>query len=383
MKKTVCLIMAFALILLAGCNNKKPSSSSGGDKVSSSVTASNDASDKSDSDTESSVSEIPTRREDRVSLQTSSEETIVPIREGYALEDAPAFEKVKLGKYRFVWGDEFDGSSLNYNKWGYGEDQGEKPKVQFATQEDDPSVVGVRNGTLQMNARRYTSLTNPQTEFINCRSVNTQHTMNFKYGYLEMRAKVPHTHGAVSSLWLKNEKIGLVEPKNKDYFVEIDIFESWSSSNQLDPGLHKWYKNNAHTIPNMSQVPGYGKYRFNDYANIRNEYHIYAMEWTPEFIKFYTDGELWCTYDITEPFDKGWKVDNKTGIELPPGAGEEMDGFHDYAYVIMTDILLVDPETHEAEEIINETDELPYEFWVDYVRLYQDPDVDGGIVTKK
>lgn len=365
MKKTLCLLMSILLLLLVGCNNdnsQPPVDNNSQDNINSSV---------------------PTRREDRLSLQTSSEEeNTTPVRKGYALKDAPKFEKVKLGKYEYVWGDEFNGNSLDYSKWGYGEDQSEKSNVLFVTQEQDPSVIGVRNGTLQMNARRYTSLTNPQIEFVNTRSVNTQFTMNFKYGYLEMRAKVPHRHGAVSSLWLKSQNLGLVEPINKDYFIEVDIFESWSSSNKLDPGLHKWYKNSAHTIPNQSQVPGYGHYLFEDYENILNEYHIYAMEWTPEFIKFYTDGKLWCTYDITKPFDKGWTVDNKTGRELPAGAGEEMDGFHDYAYVILTDILLVDPTTHEAEHLINETDDMPFEFWVDYVRLYQQPGV-GGIVTKK
>ena len=65
------------------------------------------------------------------------------------------------------------------------------------------------------------------------KSVTTGRSMTFKYGYLEMRARVPVGQGVWPSLWMKSnvnsegaeiaEKLGC-KPE-ADYFTEIDIFE--------------------------------------------------------------------------------------------------------------------------------------------------------------
>lgn len=413
MRRIVCLMLAFLLMLLIGCDNKQPPSKdkdqNSGNNASSAISENNDTSSSdtednitSDSnvaddsftdnmlDVDANSSAVPTRREDRVSLQEVTEETKKAARVGYRLEDAPAFEKVKFGKYVYVWGDEFDGDSIDYDKWYFSNNMLDRENRVLLTEEEDPSIAGVRDGTLQLNARRYTSLVNPNIEFATARALNTEYTMNFKYGYVEMRAKVPLTHGCVPAFWMQSAGTvpKLVEATEKSYFTEVDFFEGWSSSQYVQPGLHKWYTNNCHTNPLSHQCPGYGKYYFSsaDQENIREEYHTYGCEWTPEFIKMYVDGNLFCTYDIVTEYDKGWVIDNRTGKKMPEGAGS-MAGFHDFADLIITLDMFCDTGDIGTDGSLNSSlyitdeDEMPFEFWIDYVRLYQEPGV-GEIVTK-
>ena len=73
--------------------------------------------------------------------------------------------------------------------------------------------------------------------------------MTFKYGYLEMRARVPVGRGVWPSLWMKSnvnpegaeiaERLGC-KPE-ADYFTEIDIFEVFGN-NSVSSQLHKWWE---------------------------------------------------------------------------------------------------------------------------------------------
>ena len=85
--------------------------------------------------------------------------------------------------------------------------------------------IRVENNNLHMQIHRCGDT------FSLCEGLTTLDRMFFKYGYLEMRAKIPFRHCAWPSFWL----LGNTKFHNKDigWFAEIDIFEVFSSEDTL------------------------------------------------------------------------------------------------------------------------------------------------------
>ena len=273
------------------------------------------------------------------------------------------FETKMLGKYEYVWGDEFDSDSLDDLKWNFGTDMGARPDLVLMNDEN-PDYVKVADGYLRMSAHRYFSPVDPMVRYATAQTVSTQETMNFKYGYLVMRAKLPYKQGAWPSFWMKSTG-KLVPRKTTDYFAEVDILEVFSSVHTLSPNLHKWYADGTHT-----QYPGEKKesYRFENYYNLNEEYHLYGFEWTPEKMTMSIDGVDYMTFDLSYDFDEGGS----------------MGGFHDCMYFMMSNHLFTEHGAYipDPEAIANDYTKFPIEYCVDWVRLYQEPGV-GELHTKQ
>ena len=79
----------------------------------------------------------------------------------------------------------------------------------------------------------------------------------------------------------------------------------------------------------------------------------------------YIDGECYMTFDLTENFD----------------GKSDMKGFHDPAYLILNNHLFTESSTfkpYDGCEIANVN--LPVEYDVDWIRLYQKPS-EGTVYT--
>ena len=294
---------------------------------------------------------------------------------------------IKQG-YRLVWHDEFEGDHLDHAKWEFGTENTNKAPVYLCNEDESPATVCVKDGMLRLKANmigdhpRHVEC--PHIKYVTSRSISTKYTMNFKYGYVEMRAKVPHKKGGFPAFWAIS-KTGLVEPKNKNYFSEVDFFENFGTNTQMTPGFHKWYKDGTHVCPRMEDMPGYGAYKFKDPENICNEYHIYGFEWTPTEMKMYFDGECYTTFDTTFCFDKDFTEGNmpgpKTTDRIMTLPHDDMDEFNDHLCLLIQNLLLQPCEGNEeySNNLCDDPDLFPYEYFVDYVRLYQKPGV-GDIV---
>lgn len=193
------------------------------------------------------------------------------------------------------------------------------------------------------------------------KSVTTRDIMSFRYGYLEMRAKVPYQTCVWPSFWLQPDKSAW---NKTTYTGEIDIFEVFGSKTGLSCNLHKWYTNSegksvSTTIgSNGNYLYGERKYTFDSTA-LANDYHTYGFEWTPEFMAFYIDGELYCKIDITE----------ETGEYNPAVPG--MDCFHNYYYVCLNNWLFTEQNSWSGTYVENVEDFGTVDYRIDYIRLYQ------------
>ena len=422
-KKILCVLLGICLVFsLSACgkkddtSSKKPSNnkdnSSSSDTVNSNESVASDGDNvtdvDSDSDSDNSISDMTSilsgftnvRRPDKPTAVTDDDDAETPAPKSPRALTEWITSKATGLKYKYVWSDEFEGNSVDYNKWCFGiESSTGSDNCLELTDKEDESIVGVRDGELQLNGRRYFDPNNSQIEYATSKSMSTRTTMNFKYGYVEMYAKVPHRRGAFPALWAIG-KPGLVEKKNNDYYVEIDIFEDLAGG-RIDSNFHKWYNTlnpilSTHVDPYYAAqyggLPGITEYDYIDLTGVSEtessyEYHTYALEWTPEYLKTYYDDKCICTVDITVAYDKDWKdgVNGNAGkeynIAVPEAMRNNMDGFHDYIYLILQNILFCNENGDQSRLITNDT-VFPIEYHIEYIRLYQNPDVDNGLVYK-
>lgn len=178
--------------------------------------------------------------------------------------------------YILVWSDEFntaDGSAPDMSKWYYDE-----WAPGFVNNELQRYVAGSLNGektaeiidgVLNITARKSGS------EVISAR-LNTRDL--WTYGYFEARLKLPKGKGTWPAFWMM--------PANGNdwpHCGEIDIMEEVGCNpNYTSSSIHCTTYN--HTIGTQKTAerltPG-----------AEDEFHVYALEWTPDFIRTYVDGK--------------------------------------------------------------------------------------------
>ena len=257
------------------------------------------------------------------------------------------FKSKMLGKYDYVWGDEFEGSEVDFTKWTFDEKMYGTSSiiVSFSRQ-----TIDMKDGRLVLRALK--SQNKDKNQYLVPTSVVSQYNMMYTYGYCEIKAKVPNATGVWPSFWTQSDD-GIGERKCWDYFVEVDIFEVFGDPmGTFVPNLHKWYSSAAgggHPVSdckNKYTVPKSG-----------SEYHTYGYEWTPSRISMYVDGNKYETYDITDAnaFDNSG----------------EMKGFRDPQFLIFNNHVFTPDSSFKPNLITNNEDALPAEYCIEYFRLYQ------------
>ncbi len=118
--------------------------------------------------------------------------------------------------------------------------------------------------------------------------VQTKNT-NLQYGLVEARIKVSYGMGLNSAFWM-------IRNQNQPwwYYSEIDFFEmipgTDPNNSQITHNQNRM-SSNIHWSPipnNPLRVTNYATNTLNDYT----QWHIYSLEWTPNYIKLYVDGLL-------------------------------------------------------------------------------------------
>jgi beta-glucanase (GH16 family) len=190
--------------------------------------------------------------------------------------------------------DEFNGTSLDRTKW--------VPQTVFSSGNylgafacyfDDPSVVSVSGGTLNLSVRKvataqtcqYPGLPIGSTQYL-AGMVSTYHLFSQRYGRFEARLKTTATSqpGLQEEFWLwpdDRDPLGqLPWPLNG----EIDVAETYSQYPTLDiPFLHYGLLDNGGPIPGTNTA-------WNCTAQ-RGVFNTYTLEWTPSKIQIFVNGQ--------------------------------------------------------------------------------------------
>ena len=273
------------------------------------------------------------------------------------------------GVYKFVWGDEFDGNALDRMKWELTSSISAESSFKLSS---DPKALNVSDGLLKLTALRWFDPDNNQIQAIAPYTVESKEHMNFQYGYLEMRARIPFSGGAWPSLWLSGScKDGAVVSGMYDrgdiipanFSAEIDIVEYTT----LTPNLHKWFYDDAKGIENDEKI-------INKHSSLgavvkslaksdlgmdpaqSYVYQIIGFEWTPKKMTVYINGEKFYSYNWTESV--------------------QLDGLNDMSDFLNPMFIRINNHLI-PKNIPSDYSTLPCEYFVDYVRLYQKSNTGG------
>jgi len=235
--------------------------------------------------------------------------------------------------WNLVWHDEFDGKSINETNWTYDLGGGGWGNGEMQEYTEKPENARVENGLLVIEARKET-LDNGGTQFTSAR-LKTQGLQTFQYGRIEARIKVPEGKGLWPAFWMLGENFPVVGWPDCG---EIDIMEYVGREPDLIIGtMHG---------PGYSGALGLSRWNRQSY-NIADDFHTYAIEWDPNHISWFFDGEEYNTFTREDVGNRPWVFDQPFFIILNLAIGGTLGG-------------IVTPETS-----------FPSQYLVDYVRVYQ------------
>ncbi len=245
-------------------------------------------------------------------------------------------------KWRLVWSDEFNGpngSMPDPSKWSIVKDGSGFGNHELEYYTDQPANVHLEKGNLVITARKeiYTGADGVTREYTSARLETAGHFQQ-EYGRYEARIKIPKGQGIWPAFWMLGSDIGTV---GWPACGEIDIMENVGfEPSKIHGSLHG---------PQYSgDNPLTGAYTLPNHAALSDAFHVFAVEWEPQVIRFYVDNILYETQTVDSiPSHKHWAFDHPFFLLLNVAVGGQWPG---------------DPDASTS---------FPTSMLVDYVRVYQ------------
>lgn len=257
---------------------------------------------------------------------------------------ANAQEKKKM---RLVWKDEFNYRGLpKKSKWSYEVGHLRNNEQQYYTRSRKENAW-VENGTLRITAKKETFPNEyykkgetdwrfkDSLENYTSASINTLGKAGWKYGRIEVKAKLPKGAGIWPAIWMmgtNRQEVGW--PK----CGEIDIME-FIGNHPEDiygtihyPEAATGHKSNGSTI----------KRKVSD-----NDFHVYAIEWDEKKIDIFLDDKKYHSFEIDT-------------------AGTTVDNAFRKPFYLLINLAAGASWPGPIDDAI-----LPQQFLIDYVRIYQ------------
>ena len=197
---------------------------------------------------------------------------------------------------RLVWSDEFsEDGAPDDTKWGYeigGGGWGNNELQYYTSRQEN---VKVENGNLVITARKesYGGMNYTSSRIV------TREKGDWLYGRIEIKAKLPEGRGTWPAIWMY--------PTDAEY-------GGWPSSGEIDIMEHVGYDMGyVHaTIHTEIYNGALGTQKGNQIyiPDVHTAFHVYALEWTEDTLKFFADDVLYFIYLNTHtgyttwPFDK-------------------------------------------------------------------------------
>ncbi len=248
---------------------------------------------------------------------------------------------------KLLWSDEFDGHGLpDADRWGYEQGFIRNKEAQYYTVARKKNAR-IRNGCLVITAHKE-KFRNPNYDpkskdwkrnreyaGYTSASLTTQKKFSMRYGRIEVRARVPDGLGTWPAIWLLGTDIPQVGwPR----CGEIDIMEFLGRDSLKVYGTCHW----ADTATGKHRSDG-------KHISVQPppsaDFHVYAIDWTPETIRFYYDDRMYFSFDISQA-----------------GAGPD-NPFRKPYYMILN--LAMGGWGGKIDD-----SSLPQKFLIDYVRVY-------------
>ena len=307
--------------------------------------------------------------------------------DGYTMNGK--YDATEEGVYTLNWNDEFEGSTIDYNKWS------EYPNFQSYAQvsslggkmyhvnpygeslytgSEKKNLIYQSDGYMVCGTRRVNDI-----DFITS-DISTYYTMTFKYGIMDVYGKIA-PDPAYTTYWCNQGDLreGFTDRFGKDQirncFTEIDFFENYSRPFEYGSTIHWWWKQynydgspkngNGHAglMGNSLYKRGgnnstwfvYDQEKYGDL--LPDEFHMYSFYWDDKSIKFACDGKIFMRYEYTNH--------NSTSVHALMSYFVSSCAMGDASY----------GNTYDKD-----TNAEYYEHKIDYVRVYQTDAINSQLI---
>lgn len=234
-----------------------------------------------------------------------------------------------------AWHDEFDGSELDLKNWTFDLGSHGWGNQEEQAYTDRPENVRVEDGMLIIEAREEEKLIDGR-KYSSAR-IKTQGLQDWQYGHIEARMKLPYGQGIWPAFWILGEDFST---RGWPACGEVDIMEFIGKEpNEIHATLHG---------PGYSGNDSIGSSLIVSAESLKNDFHVYAIEWDENEIRWYFDRQQY--FKLTAADVPGeWVFDHPFFIVLNLAVGGNWPGYP------------------------NETTVFPQSLYVDYVHVYQKP----------
>lgn len=190
--------------------------------------------------------------------------------------DVTVYVKIDVPGTGLIWSDEFntDGTP-NPTKWGYDLGAGGWGNQELQYYTSRPENVSVLGGVLKIKAikENYSGSAYTSTRML------SKGLFSFKYGKVEVKAKLPAGVGTWPAIWMLGSNISTA---GWPACGEIDIMEHKGSDvNRIYGTLHYPGRSGGNADGSTKVI-----------TNATTDFHIYSLDWSASSIKIYVDGQL-------------------------------------------------------------------------------------------
>ncbi len=249
-------------------------------------------------------------------------------------------QKTDGEEWKLVWSDEFDGEGIpdtskwtyDIGDWGWGNNE-----LEYYT-ENRIENARLENGSLIIEA-----LKNDNGHQWTSARLTTRGKVTFLYGKIDIRAKVPVHKGNWAAGWTLGDEY--IDELSWPYCGEIDILEcvGYEIDNVTGDGkAHASIHCGAYYFKLGNQPT-----KILDVKNMNAEFHDYTIEWTPDYIKAFVDGQEYFDYNDTKT-ELAWPYNKAQNLILNLAIGGGWGGLKGL------------DETMESQKLI-----------IDHVRVYE------------
>lgn len=228
-----------------------------------------------------------------------------------------SFQQPPKSSWQLVWSDEFDYTGLpDSSKWGYdvgGHGWGNKELQNYTDRRKENARV--ENGVLIIEAQR------ERGKYTSARVV-TKNKGDWTYGRFEVRAKLPSGRGTWPAIWML--------PTQRSYGQNY-----WPDNGEIDIMEHVGYEPDvihfsAHTKAYYHSI-NTQKTAKTRIESARSGFNVYAVEWTPQEIRWYVNDREYFTFNnerLSNPAAdyKQWPFDKPFHILLNIAVGGTWGG---------------------------------------------------------
>jgi beta-glucanase (GH16 family) len=246
-------------------------------------------------------------------------------------------------EWKLLWSDEFAGEAgtpVNSEYWNHdigGSGWGNLELEYYTNSTDNAALDG--NGNLVITARQAEPNNKLRCHYGTCQytsaRLTTKDKVEFTYGRVEARIKIPRGQGIWPAFWMLG--------------ADIDT-NPWPASGEIDIMENVGFE--PKTVHGTIHGPGYSgasgrgfPYRMKE--DVADDFHVFAIDWDKDAIRWYIDGVLAKTTVSTSVEPHKWVYDHDFFILLNVAVGGRWPGIPN------------------AETVF------PQEMLVDYVRVYQ------------